>query len=80
VSSALREPVDGRVWAYFGKVAAQQCFADGLAAGRAVVHAGYLELVQQGFARLGSDQLAAFAASTEPPRCPVRQLRRVELS
>jgi len=79
ITDSLIEPVAGQVWTYFGKGEAEQRFADSLAAERAVVHAGYLEIVRAGFAQLGAGQLAAFAASTDPPRCPVLALQRVEL-
>lgn len=56
--------VDGEpAWTYVGSSAGRARFAEGLAAGTLVVHAGYLALV----------------GDADPPPCPVVDLRRVDL-
>jgi cation transport regulator ChaC len=75
----LSESTPGRVWAYVGTPAARRRYEQGRRRGTAVVEAGYLEFVEDGFRRFGADVLGWFRRSTDRPSCPVRRLRRVEL-
>jgi cation transport regulator ChaC len=79
LTGSIETSLAGRVWSYLGKAEAERRFDRALQAGRAVIHKGYLELVREGFARLGPEELAEFETSTDPPRCPVVELQRVEL-
>jgi cation transport regulator ChaC len=63
------------VWTYVGLDAAQARYRRGLAAGTAVVHREYLEIVERGFGELGL--IDEFRAETVPPACPLRSLRLV---
>ncbi|ADB48594.1 gamma-glutamylcyclotransferase family protein [Conexibacter woesei] len=71
----------GRVWAYVGSAAGRARLAAGLRDGRALVSREYLDDVEDGFRRLGDEQLAAYRASTDPPPpgCAVVALERVDL-
>lgn len=71
----------GRVWTYVGSAAGRARLADGLRAGRALVSQEYLDDVEHGFRRLGTAQLAAYRASTDPPPpgCEVVALERIDL-
>ena len=66
--------VDGPVWAYVGSSAGRQRLATGRATGTAVVSAGYLDGVRQGFEALGL--LDDFEATTDPLDLPVVPLLR----
>ncbi len=65
-----------RVWAYVGSEAGRDRLRQGRAAGRAVIHAGYLQAVRAGFARLGEDEHRASRASLDPGGLPVVGLVR----
>ena len=69
-----------RVWAYRGSPAGRARFAEGIAAGTAVVQAGYLEAVRAAFAALGEAEWEACAPSLDPRGLPVRALQRRELA
>jgi len=81
VAAELEEPPPGGgpVWCYFGRPEAVARHRDGAAAGRAVVSREYLERVRAGFLACGTDALAAYEASTDPPGCPVVELERVDV-
>jgi gamma-glutamylcyclotransferase (GGCT)/AIG2-like uncharacterized protein YtfP len=79
LTGPLSVELDGRVWAYFGRDEARERYERGRAAGTAVVSRRYGDLVRDGFAQLGSEELTRFAASTDDPSVPVRDLERVEL-
>ena len=75
VTAAIRPEPGATVWAYIGSPEARARYE----AGTAVVSAGYLRDVEAGFARLGAAEAARFAASTDPPACPLRELTRIDL-
>ena len=79
VTAAIRPRPAGTVWAYLGSPEAAARYEAGMRSGNAVVSAEYLVAVERGFERLGPDEAARFAASTEPPACPVRDLVRVDI-
>jgi gamma-glutamylcyclotransferase (GGCT)/AIG2-like uncharacterized protein YtfP len=79
VTGLLEEPIAGRVWTYIGKPEAEQRFTRGVAAGRAVIDKGYLDAVRGGFELIAADALEEFEATTDPHRCPVLELRRIDL-
>jgi cation transport regulator ChaC len=79
IGELLDQSVAGRVWCFFGDVAARERFELGLARGAAIVDARYREAVREGFALLGASALAEFDASTDPPRCPIAPLRRIDV-
>ena len=68
-----------QVWAYVGSAAGRRRFAEGVAAGRAVIAQGYLDTVRAGFEALGGGEWAACAPTVEPGELPVRPLVRHEL-
>ncbi len=78
VAELLDVRLAGRVWCYLGSRAARERFELGLAGGTAVVDARYRDAVRESFALLGAEALAEFDASTDPPRCPVTALTRVD--
>jgi hypothetical protein len=65
--------VEPGLWAYIGTPEARARYEEG----PSVVSREYLETVRRGFEALG--QLARFEQTTDPPRVPVRDLRRVDL-
>jgi gamma-glutamyl AIG2-like cyclotransferase len=74
--SYQRREVAPDTWAYFGRPAPKErARRDNV-----VVQRAYFESVRGGFARLGSDQSARFEASTDAPRVPIRDLRRIDLA
>lgn len=73
-------PTPARVWTYYGRPEACLRFAEGLRAGRAVIDRGYLESVRAGFAALAASALAEFERSTDPHRCRMLELTRVEVA
>ena len=80
VSEQVVPDADGmRVWAYRGSVAGRARFAAAVRAGRAVIHAGYLETVRAAFQSLGDEEWTACAASLDPCGVPVAELIRHEL-
>jgi Gamma-glutamyl cyclotransferase, AIG2-like len=79
VSNALADPVAATVWTYAGSRAGVERCRAGLRAGRAVISRSYAESVRRGFARLGNGAVAEFEALTEPPPCPIVDLRRVDV-
>jgi cation transport regulator ChaC len=79
VTASIRPEPTATVWAYIGSTAALARYDAGAQAGTAVVSAGYLRGVELGFERLGAEEAARFAASTDPPDCPVRALTRIDL-
>jgi gamma-glutamylcyclotransferase (GGCT)/AIG2-like uncharacterized protein YtfP len=75
-----RVQADGaRVWAYIGRPAARERLAEGRRTGTAVISAGYVRMVQAGFARLGEGELAVARTSLAPGDLPVVELTRHEL-
>jgi Gamma-glutamyl cyclotransferase, AIG2-like len=78
VAELLDVQLAARVWCYFGSGAARERFELGLAGGTAVVDERYRDAVREGFALLGAEALAEFDASTDPPRCAVTALTRVD--
>jgi hypothetical protein len=75
-----RVQADGaRVWAYMGTASARERLAEGRRTASAVIDAGYVRMVQTGFAALGDDELARVGASLEPGDLPVVELTRHEL-
>jgi hypothetical protein len=68
-----------RVWAYIGMAAARERLAEGRRTGTAVIDAGYVRMLEAGFAVLGGDELAAVRACLEPGDLPVVELTRHEL-
>jgi cation transport regulator ChaC len=79
VTQLLEQPVDGRVWTYRGKATAERRFALATAEGRAVIDKRYLDAVRGGFERIAADALDEFDATTDPHRCAVVDLLRVDL-
>jgi gamma-glutamylcyclotransferase (GGCT)/AIG2-like uncharacterized protein YtfP len=79
VTDRLSAALDGRVWAYFGRDEARERYQLGRSAGTAVVSRRYRDLLREGFAELGTEELARFAASTDDPGAPLRDLIRVDL-
>ncbi len=79
VSEAVSEPVEGRVWCYFGLPEAEARYRAGAAAGRAVISREYRDRVLAGFAACGEEALADFEATTDPAGCPIVELERVDL-
>jgi cation transport regulator ChaC len=79
VSGQLSPAMDGRAWVYVGSAAAVQRFEDGYRAGRAVVPRRYYQRVIDDFAAMGQSALRTFEQLTDPPPCPVVDLRRVDL-
>ena len=78
--TGLVEPrTDHRVFAYVGTREARERYARGLAEGSAVVDKNYLLGVEDGFAKLGSDELNKYRETTDQPQCPIRELIRVDL-
>ncbi len=79
VSGLVAPAVDGRAWVYSGSAAAVERFERGRRAGRAVIARGYYDRVLNDFAAMGAPVLAAFKRLTDPPPCPVLELRRVDI-
>jgi hypothetical protein len=68
-----------RVWAYTGSAAGRARYQAGRSAGTAVIDAGYLRIVEAGFAALGADELRRVRPSLAPGEIPVAELVRHEL-
>jgi hypothetical protein len=68
-----------RVWTYIGSAEARERLADGVRLGTAVIDAGYLRLVQEGFSALGGAEQRAARDSLRPEDLPVVELVRHEL-
>jgi gamma-glutamylcyclotransferase (GGCT)/AIG2-like uncharacterized protein YtfP len=64
------------VWAYVGARASRLRMRWAVAAHRAVIHAGYLETVTDGFSALGAGELERCADSLSPGLLPVVALTR----
>jgi cation transport regulator ChaC len=79
VSRLLSPAVSGPAWVYAGSPAAVQRFQAGLRADRAVIARGYYQQVIDDFAAQGDDALRSFEQLTEPPPCPVVDLRRIDV-
>jgi hypothetical protein len=79
VTAGVEPAPAGTVWAYVGTPEARARFERGRSTGDAVVSRDHLQLVRDGFAALGPEELRRFAASTDPPPVPVRDLVRVDL-
>jgi hypothetical protein len=79
VTAAISPRPDATVWAFLGSVEGRARYEAGARAGTAVVSAEYARHVEAGFERLGPEEAARFAASTDPPPCPIRDLARVDL-
>jgi cation transport regulator ChaC len=78
VDDSLEQRVAGRAWTYVGRPEAVRRFEDGARLGRAVIDSSYLETVRAGFALLGAPALEEFEASTDPHRCELRELLRID--
>jgi Gamma-glutamyl cyclotransferase, AIG2-like len=65
-----------RVWAYVGRRASRLRMRRAVAAGRAVIDAGYLSAVTDGFRALGAGEWEACAPSLGPGSLPVLALTR----
>jgi gamma-glutamylcyclotransferase (GGCT)/AIG2-like uncharacterized protein YtfP len=72
-------PGAGRAWAYFGRPDAHGRYERGLAQGSLVVSRAYRDEVRAGFAALGAAEEARFAASTDEPEAPIRDLKRIDV-
>jgi gamma-glutamylcyclotransferase (GGCT)/AIG2-like uncharacterized protein YtfP len=68
-----------QVWAYIGRAAARERFAEGRRAGTAVIDSGYVRTVEAGFAVLGDEELATVRRSLAPGDLPVVDLTRHDL-
>ena len=79
VTELLEQPIEGRVWTYRGKAAAEQRFALAAKEGRAVIDKRYLDAVRGGFERIAADALDEFDATTDPHQCSVVDLLRIDL-
>jgi hypothetical protein len=79
VSDRLPGAGGARVWAYRGSADGRARFDDGVRAGTAVIHAGYLEAVRTGFRVLGEAEWAACAPSLDSGGLRVLELVRREL-
>jgi cation transport regulator ChaC len=79
VGAHIGEPVDGRVWCYFGTAAAERRHRRGAGAGRTVISREYHDRVRAGFAACGREALEDFEATTDAPGCPIVELERVEI-
>lgn len=79
VSEDVSIPVDGPVWAYTGTRAAITRFQRGLRDRRAVISRPYHDGVLADFETIGAEARQRFLALTDPPPCPVVDLRRVDL-
>lgn len=78
--SALVEPaLDAPVHAYLGLAEARERYERARERGRAVVGRAYHDGVRAGFAALGSEALAEFGRTTDPPGVPLRDLVAVPL-
>jgi hypothetical protein len=74
--SASVDAGDARVWAYLGRRDSRLRMRWAVAAHRAVINAGYLETVTDGFAALGAGELEQCADSLAPGRLPIVALTR----
>ncbi len=79
VTDAISPRPGATVWAFLGSHEARGRYQAGARAGTAVVSAEYARGVEQGFERLGPEEAARFADSTDPPACPVVDLTRIDL-
>lgn len=79
VTEMLEGAPSGKAWTYVGTAEARGRYERGLSIGRAAVSQAYHDGVLEDFASLGSGALQEFAATTEPPSCPIRKLQRVDL-
>lgn len=79
VTDRISPSAPGRVHAYVPSDAARDRLAAGMAAGTAVIDNNYLTGVEAGFAALGPSALERFRATTPPPPCPRRNLRRIDV-
>ena len=70
---------EGTVWAYLGTAAARERYESARSAQRAVIAREYYDAVLSAFARLGTEAAAEFAASTDAPDCPIRELERIDM-
>ena len=68
-----------RVWAYVGSPAGRARWRAGVAAGDAMIAAGYVDGVRAAFAALGAAEARACAASLATGAVPVAQLIRHDL-
>lgn len=78
VTDRVRPAAPTRVWTFVGRPDARERLRGALATGDAVISRGYLRGVERGFRRLGDAEWQGYVASTDPPPCPVRDLRRVD--
>jgi hypothetical protein len=65
-----------RVWAFRGKAECEKRYADGIAAGTAMINSAYHTVVHLAFESHGADFLADYLATTDPPEVPLHPLRR----
>jgi hypothetical protein len=80
VTELISPRPEATVWAFTGSPEGRDRYEAGMRAGTAVVSAHYLRQVEAGFERLGPEEAARFAESTDPPACPVRDLARVDVA
>ena len=74
------DPPSGPIWTYVGRAPGRARVAAGRAGvAEVAVQRAYVDLVEAAFARLGTDALARFRASTEPVPFPVLELARIDL-
>jgi hypothetical protein len=79
ITDRIVENVDGRVWAYVGRPAARGRYERGFELGTAVVDQHYYWGIDRQFRDLGASAYAEYLESTDEPRCPLRDLQRVDL-
>lgn len=68
----------GIVWVYRGSAAARARYSEGRAGNNAVVARRYHRIVETAFASHGSDYLAEYRATTDPPEVPFADLHRTD--
>lgn len=79
VTAGVSRAVEGTVWAYAGRESAVHRFQLGHRTDRAVIPRGYYERVLRDFASFGRDAQRRYTELTDPPPCPIVDLRRVDL-
>jgi hypothetical protein len=79
ISADLTPAPDGRAWVYTGSAAAVRRFTVGERSDRAVISRAYYQKVVDDFSAIGAAELTAFEQLTDPPPCPVLDLRRVDV-
>ncbi len=79
VTERVAEVPPGRIWTYLGSPDARARYERGRSEGSAVVSREYHDRVLRSFGLLGQEAMTEFAATTDPPACPIRELQRVDL-